>query len=232
MIARPLVKRVKDTLYNRGRNSKDYIDWSKTRVFYTGINLRINLKGREKLGVVSDGGEYANLVDELKAQLLQIIDPATQRPFLRNVYHRDELYHGPKVQDAPDLMVVDEPGYDFQEGFPGHLWGPKLADGKEVCGSHRREGVFIASGPHVKRLDKRIEAQIVDVMPTILYLNHVQIPEYVDGSVLTSIITDTFQDQNPVKLSSQYELTTPQSDGYTDEERAAVEEQLRKLGYF
>jgi hypothetical protein len=69
-------------------------------------------------------------------------------------------------------------------------------------------------------------------MPTILYLNHLPIPSYVDGAVMHSILQEAFQEENPVRYSDGYGSPTPQADGYSDEERAQIEEHLKALGYF
>jgi len=233
-ILRRLLQRARDTIYDKGAYPSEYIDWDKTKVFFAGRTswgLRVNLKGREKSGIVSDGEEYANLVHELKMRLLQICDPERRCPVISRVYFRDEFYAGPRVSESPDLVVVPEQSYMLQEGFPNRLFGSSLWYGRGISGGHRREGIFIASGPDLRRSDTWVDVDIVDIMPTVLYLNQLPIPEYVDGRILTPIIQDAIQYPKPVEYTSAYESPNAQSHGYTSEEEAVIEDHLRALGY-
>ena len=60
--------------------------------------------------------------------------------------------------------------------------------GDDVKGSHRMEGVFIASGPDIVEGQGIEGANIMDVMPTILKLLDVEIPGDLDGRVLSEIM--------------------------------------------
>lgn len=113
---------------------------------------------------------------------------------------------------------------DWQMGFQKYE--------RDRSGNHRDEGVFIASDPNVKKLDRQIEVEIVDILPTILYLSNLPIPRYVDGTVITSIVKEAFQDENPVEYTDAYRLLAPRSTDLSEEERAMIEEHLRALGYF
>jgi len=100
--------------------SRDDIDWQKTKAYFAGVSsqsIRINLEGREKSGIVRSGAEYTILVAEWKSRLRQYRDPVSGSAVIREVYHRDEIFHGPGVIDAPDLVVISEKGYLLQEGF-------------------------------------------------------------------------------------------------------------------
>jgi predicted AlkP superfamily phosphohydrolase/phosphomutase len=226
-----VVKKARSSLYDRGRQPSDYVDWSKTKVFHDALGLRVNVRGRQESGIVNEGQEYADLVEEVRAHLLEVVDPEWQRPVIRRAYRRDEVYHGSRTQEAQDVIVESSEGYRFVDGFPNCLLGPPSEYGKDLCGDHRREGIFIASGPDVRRTDSPIEAEIVDIMPTVLYLNHLPIPAYVDGTVIAPVILETFQRENPVQYTDAYGLPAAQSEGYTEEERAVIEERLRALGY-
>jgi predicted AlkP superfamily phosphohydrolase/phosphomutase len=233
-LSKRLLKKARDSLYDQGAYSSDNIDWDKTKVFFAGRTswaLRINLRGRERFGIVSDGEEYANLVHGLKMRLSQVRDPESQRPVISHVYHRDELYSGSQVDQSPDLILVPGQSYMLQEGFPNFLFGSSLWHGRDISGAHRREGIFIASGPDVKKSDTWVDVDILDMVPTVLYLCHIPIPGYIDGKVLTQIVQEDVQTQRPIEYTSMNESLNMQSDGYTSEERAMIEEHLRALGY-
>ena len=82
------------------------VDWSKTRAYAMGLNgLYINLKGREKSGIV-DAADRTALMDEISAKLRQVIDPQTGAPAITKVYSRDQVYSSAGHDNiAPDLIV-------------------------------------------------------------------------------------------------------------------------------
>ncbi len=83
--------------------------WNGTRAYGLGINsLYVNLRGREPEGVVNPGDDYENLRAELQERLQSIRDPKTGGRVVHRVYRREDIYSGPYVEQAPDLII----GYD------------------------------------------------------------------------------------------------------------------------
>jgi predicted AlkP superfamily phosphohydrolase/phosphomutase len=82
------------------------IDWSRTRAYGLGLNgLYINVRGRERLGIVGEGDRRA-LIEEIRQKLLSTIDPATGRAAVTAAHARDEIYQDSRHFDrAPDLIV-------------------------------------------------------------------------------------------------------------------------------
>jgi predicted AlkP superfamily phosphohydrolase/phosphomutase len=82
------------------------VDWSKTRAYALGLNgLYVNLKGREKSGVVDPDSRDA-LLAEISEKLLQTRDPATGAPAITKVYRREQVFTIAGHEDiAPDLIV-------------------------------------------------------------------------------------------------------------------------------
>lgn len=86
------------------------IDWSRTRAYALGFNaLYINLRGREGNGIVSPGAERDRLVKELADKLAAIKDPENEAAVIKRVHRREDVYAGPYLDRAPDLMI----GYDW-----------------------------------------------------------------------------------------------------------------------
>jgi predicted AlkP superfamily phosphohydrolase/phosphomutase len=95
---------------------KDF-DLSKTRAYAVGFNgLYVNLKGREARGCV-DPKDRDALVTEIRAKLLEFTDDADHHGahVVRRADRREEVYHGPHVGDAPDLVVGYDRGYDSSD---------------------------------------------------------------------------------------------------------------------
>ncbi|MEJ2085285.1 MAG: alkaline phosphatase family protein, partial [Acidobacteriota bacterium] len=82
------------------------VDWSQTKAYALGLNgLYINLRGREKYGIVGPQERQA-LMDELSEKLLAVIDPETGEQAITRVYKREEIYHdGGYLDIGPDLQV-------------------------------------------------------------------------------------------------------------------------------
>jgi predicted AlkP superfamily phosphohydrolase/phosphomutase len=86
-------------------------DWSLTRAYGLGINgLYLNLKGRERDGVVEPGAEAEELLATLKERLEAFTDDNGER-VVRNVYRAAEVYSGSATALAPDLIVGYRRGY-------------------------------------------------------------------------------------------------------------------------
>ena len=82
------------------------VDWSATRAYALGLNgLYLNLRGRERNGIVSPADREA-LLAEISAKLLRTIDPATGAPAITKVHRRDDIYTTAGHDEiAPDLIV-------------------------------------------------------------------------------------------------------------------------------
>ncbi len=97
-------------------------------------------------------------------------------------------------------------------------------------GMHHINGVLLMKGPNVRSGVKISDASILDVTPTILYLQKMPISQEVDGKILFSAISKNFQRVNPphVVPESIADKVTPSQNVKFDKQ---VEERLRSLGY-
>ncbi|MBN1456941.1 MAG: alkaline phosphatase family protein, partial [Sedimentisphaerales bacterium] len=77
-------------------------DWSGTRAYGLGINgLYLNLKGRERDGIVEPGQEQEELLEELITKL-QAVKDKNGKKVIKEVYRTDKCYSGPATRLAPD----------------------------------------------------------------------------------------------------------------------------------
>lgn len=90
------------------------VDWSRTRAYGLGLNgLYLNVKGRERDGIVEPDARAA-LAEEIAAQLLGTIDPASGTAAVSRLYRREDVYRMTGNEDvAPDLVV------GYAKGFRG-----------------------------------------------------------------------------------------------------------------
>ena len=76
-----------------------------------GVNgLYLNRRGRERDGRLSDA-EADQLARSLQTKLQGLVDPATGLHPISRVVRRQEVYSGPYVEQAPDLVLGFARGY-------------------------------------------------------------------------------------------------------------------------
>ncbi len=94
-------------------------DWSRTRAYGLGLNsLYLNQRGREAEGIVAPGAEAEALAREIAAKLEAYRDPQTgEQVILRAAVARD-VYSGPCVADAPDIILGFSRGYRISNSSP------------------------------------------------------------------------------------------------------------------
>ena len=135
--------------------------------------------GRFPLGSVGPA-EADELLARVREGLLALRDdapdaPAGGRPVPR-VYARDEIYRGPQLENAPDLVLGFNDGYDPK----GALARTEVFGRSALTGMHTyADALFFVNRPGVPTDD----LDIVDLAPTILALLGVDVPSDMDGRV-------------------------------------------------
>ncbi|MFQ5741201.1 MAG: alkaline phosphatase family protein [Acidobacteriota bacterium] len=160
------------------------VDWSRTKAYALGLNgIYINQKNRERHGVVNPGKETAVLKKALREKLQGLPDPKKGQPAITEVFDRREIYTGPYVENAPDLIVGYHPGYRTSwESVTGKVTPEVFTDNKRAwSGDHCMDPRKV---PGVLFCNRRIEGPdpaLVDVAPTVLDLFGVRIPSHMNG---------------------------------------------------
>lgn len=213
------------------------VDWSKTVAFSFGYygQIYVNLKGREPEGVVESGASYIELRDAIAHRLRTLVDPEDGQPVIDQVFTKEELYDGPQLDHAPDLLAImrdfsyiTRKGYEFAEER-GTIFAKPYT---QETGSHRLEGVLIAAGPDLNTVPALKEHQIQDLAPTILHLLHTPIPDYMDGKLISEMITPEFMDTHrPSYVDVPLPDPAPRSISWSLRDEEDVTDQLKKLGY-
>src|SRR5206468_3795623 len=73
--------------------------------------IYINLKGKYPHGSVEPGDEYERLREELAAGLREIRYGG--KPVIKHVFMKEDVFHGPLMEQAPDLIVLSNYGFDM-----------------------------------------------------------------------------------------------------------------------
>jgi len=245
MLKRLDVLQLRDRIRGRGRHTLGLevrhklqetlapkVDWTKTRAYGGRIGepfVYINLKGREPSGTVEPGEEYEQLREMIRENLLNLRDPMTGERVMQHVFRREDLYPGPYMEEAPDLVYVfRDPSYYTLDAVQTR---DIFQDDPARSGIHERPGFFLAYGSHIRPNVDLGEIYIWDVMPTVMYLLGLPIPRGIDGRVLEEVITPEYASKHPITFSEDLEPAQQAEIQYSAQEQAQIEERLKSLGY-
>jgi predicted AlkP superfamily phosphohydrolase/phosphomutase len=168
-----LVKERYSVLARKARTSvrddfEDY-DWQATRAWAAGAGgICLNLEGREPSGIVGQGQEAEDLLEEIRMRLLAWRDGG--RPVVREVLAGGELFKGPAAGRAPDLLVLLHPGYGVgPAGLRGAVPARVLEDSTALWvpfadGAHPAD----ARGVLMTTFTPRGDPSVLDIAPTVL----------------------------------------------------------------
>jgi predicted AlkP superfamily phosphohydrolase/phosphomutase len=218
-------------LVNRARSKA----WSEA--LFTGTaGIWVHLRGRYPLGCVAPGAEYEGVRDEIRSGLRALTDDRGQRVF-GSVERREDLYRGPYVDTAPDLVAVCEPRFGIVfESLRRELRSPDLFGPYEelgYTGTHDPAGLYLIAGPAAQALGAHDEFPIEAVAPTVLHLLDVPVPEDHEAGVMASALRPEFLAAHPVRFAPPLDEAATASAGWrSSEDEAQVAEHLRALGYF
>ncbi len=213
------------------------IDWSRTKAYAASASAEavyLNVRGREPEGIVEPGIEYDQLREEIIDRLAAVRDPITGTPVFRAVHRREDIYQGPYIGRAPDIILeIGDGPYITTE----HLGSGRIFERipyKASRGRHRPDGILVLYGRSVPGGTRIEGARLLDLTPTILALLGLPIPREMDGRVLAEFFSS-------LRFSYSDTTTPPEEDldrearksdtVYSPEEAAWIEDHLRSLGY-
>ncbi len=226
------------------------IDMRNTVAFSDELNyfpgIYLNMAGREPRGIVRPEQKRETVL-RVRAALLGTRDPWNGKPVFRDLIPREELFEGPHLDRAPDLLVdlhLDD-GYSYNlmpseppsrrsrfTGLPP-AGSPfrRLADteklgkkGRSLPGSHRSHGFMALAGPSVQAAGQ-LDAHIADLSATLLCRLGLSVPPSFKGRVLWEALHDDGgASSQPLPEASPVTPRTTRNEGL-------VESRLRALGY-
>ncbi len=128
--------------------------------------------------------------DDIRSELITKLSTLTDHhgwPIANGVYRADEVYNGPYLSEAPDIIIDKAPHVNVREGF-GAADVFQDSDSKWE-GVNHRDGIFAATGPAFT--DGTIEnLSILDLAPTLLHLHNCTVPSDMDGTVRHEVFAD------------------------------------------
>jgi predicted AlkP superfamily phosphohydrolase/phosphomutase len=224
------------------------IDWSGTEVYFDENPYYpaawVNLKGRQPGGIVEPGRHYEQVRDRLIERLEAWRHPETGDPIVEKAYRREEVYSGPCLDEAPDVVVKwglhqgYNYGYTLSSKSPDLRWIERIdprtppkhcANYTDKSGTHRDDGIFLAWGPDVRAGVAVESARLIDLAPTLLHLLDVPVPVSMDGRVLEEVLTE----KRPVEHTWEEPVLgeNERNGGYSSEDEETIAARLKSLGY-
>jgi len=201
------------------------VDWERTRAYSFGNMgpIWVNLRGREPGGAVQPGRPCDHLLKDLRRRLLRLKAPDTGLPMVGQVWRREELYTGPYLTEAPDLLFMPR-DMEYVAFGDYEFAGSRLFEGSMgISASHRMDGVFFGCGARFGPARELEGARIEDITPTVLHLLGLPVRSDMDGRSLAAG-EPTVVEAAPVQPGETGSV-------YSEEEKAEVQRRLRDLGY-
>jgi predicted AlkP superfamily phosphohydrolase/phosphomutase len=164
------------------------------------------------------GSKYESVREELQQKLTSLTYQGDG--VLDSVEQAEQVYEGPYVDQAPDLLLTSANGWEIYGGIV-----PSVFDSQPMSwtSGNDPEGMMLINGPSVAS-QTLSERSILDIAPTILAYLESPIPEDMDGTPLTQVFPDR---DLSVDTRTPHEPSTRQYQ--TDSEE--LTQQLEDLGY-
>jgi len=196
----------------------EVVDWPASKCYCRGRNelgVRLNLEGREPEGIVPES-EYEQVREDVIAVLSGLETPDGERAF-EWVRRREEIYDGPHVEDACDVLFMPE---GLNHVVETQLVGRRFvrAEGYD----HKLFGSFIASGPAF-RASEIDELSLTDVAPIVMASLDQPIPERMTGTIPDGLFAGS--------VSSAAYADVALDTGVDDVTDERITERLSDLGY-
>jgi predicted AlkP superfamily phosphohydrolase/phosphomutase len=121
--------------------------------------IYIHLRGKYPSGCISPGKEYDSLREELKSRLMEL--KVDGFPVVKTVYFKEELFNGSFINDAPDILLLPNWGYDLK----GTISKQSLTGNSLLTGMHtQNDSTFYISVKNA--FSNRVN--IVNIAPTVV----------------------------------------------------------------
>ncbi len=224
------------------------VDWAHTSAYSVGNlgNINLNIKGRDPQGVI-EPEDVGAMIADISAALHELRDPDTGEAMVAEVLRREDVYTGPLIDRAPDLLIrwTDDKYLatkDYEGKPDGPIFGAKQKFGRhgaayalDQTGTHIMTGMCIAYGCGIRPGARLQGANLIDLAPTILHLLETPIPQAMDGRVLTEILDPAWA-VRPVRYETEAgsvmgDLKSAGTGELTAGEEEEIRARLQGLGY-
>jgi predicted AlkP superfamily phosphohydrolase/phosphomutase len=216
-----------------GRRMRLPIDWEHTQAYFMPL---FDFVGGIVINLPPDSASYEEMRDDLISRLRELVDPDAGLHVVEQVHRREELYEGPYVNRAPDLVLALDPFYVGDRSLLTRShFGTMAAASRQWTGTHRSEGILAMTGPPIRSGMCVNSPQIEDLAPTIIHLMGLPIPQEMDGRVLEEVLQPNYLANHPIRRSEgegEAKSSPEEDEGWASpDEEEQVAERLQALGY-
>jgi predicted AlkP superfamily phosphohydrolase/phosphomutase len=173
---------VKRTLSQKDRPvlSDSDIDWERTLAYvpsHSGFG-----GGYADIFLSNDFSDerLAELRDDLKRQ----VHPRTGQPLIDAIYTEEVFGTGPYAPRERHLLLLPTGGFTFRMSLGNKRFWDDMA---KTRGTHQKDGVLYAYGGSFKSGLRAPNAEIYDLVPTVLHSMGLAFPDTFDGCVLQEL---------------------------------------------
>lgn len=165
------------------------IDWEQTGAYVPSMSGFPGGYADIFLGHDLDETILADLCVDLRRQH----DPRTGRPLIDAIYTGEVFGKGPYAPREPHLLLLPTDGITFRMNLGNkRLWD----EANTTRGTHQKDGVFYAYGGGIKQGFKAPNAELYDIVPTVLHSMGLPLPFAFDGRVLDELFVASRKPEN------------------------------------
>lgn len=146
--------------------------------------IRISVKGRDRDGLVEPGEEYERVCHEIADALYELTDKEGGRPIVKQVTLTHETFHGPFLEQLPDLTVLWDQSFAWNTVYSPRFGTLQIKQQDARKGGHSSRGFVLVMGPDVPHGLQLPRSSIYDIAPTVLEAANIPIPDEMDGRPL------------------------------------------------
>lgn len=213
---------------NSQANMHSSIKWEETTAFSYGYMGKIFIhRSDQYINGTVENSQYRQLRNELIESLEKVTHPETGEIIAEKVVPIEDIYSGEKMEEAPDILFIPKNWEYMIYGDFDNKW---IHNPKKRIADHTGEGIFILYGDEIKNKNKKINIDITDVAPTLLYMDNLPILDEMDGKVLKKLFSEYFNKNNNPKfiLNNKIEKNINKSESSNEQE---IKDRLEDLGY-
>jgi len=171
------------------------IDWERTAAYVPSLSGYPGSYADIFLDTGMDAVSIAELSEDLKRQ----VDPKSGKSLIDAIYTNEVFGEGPFAPSEPHLLLLPNDGITFRTNL-GSKWF--WNETSRIRGTHQKDGVLYAYGGSIKHGFKAPNAEIYDVVPTVLCSMGLPLPLTFDGRVLDDLFVQPDQTRIPAAVSS------------------------------
>lgn len=148
--------------------------------------IRLNVKGRERHGLIEPGAEYDRVCNQLIEDLSTFKNRDTGQDLFDSIKKTSELYHGDFLNSFPDILAMWNRSSPIEGVFSPKFGVLENQRTYKRSGDHVPEGFFVAFGPGIEPRVLNHGVSPTDFAPTFAHLLGLNQSDF-DGEIISPL---------------------------------------------